>query len=165
LLLAALPLVVRAAPRSVLVLIGAADQHEIDTTYAALAPSLRGHLRIVARRPRDQVERFLLAADVLVSPRISGDNAPLKIFDDLGATRPIVATDVTAHRAVLQDGEALLVEPTPEGLAQGILSLLQDDELARQMAGASAARWYWLGWPAFLAEVDQIYGSLRDRSR
>ena len=165
LLLAALPLVLRAAPHSVLVLVGAADQHQIEATYAALAPSLREHLRIVARQPRDQVERFLLAADVLVSPRISGDNAPLKIFDYLSAARPIVATDVTAHRAVLQDDEALLVEPTPEALAQGILRLLQDDQLARRMAGASAARREWLGWPAFLAEVDQIYGSLEGRSR
>jgi len=165
LLLAALPLVVRAAPHTVLVLVGAADQRQIEATYAALAPGLRKHLRIVARQPRDQVERFLLAAEVLVSPRVSGDNAPLKIFDYLGAARPIVATDVTAHRAVLHDDEALLVEPTPEALAQGILRLLQDDQLARRMAGASAARRERVGWPAFVADVGQIYGSLQGRSR
>jgi glycosyltransferase involved in cell wall biosynthesis len=149
LLLAALPLVVRAAPHTLLVLVGAADQRQIEATNAAVAPGLRRHLRIVARQPRDQVERFLLAAEVLVSPRVSGDNAPLKIFDYLGAARPIVGTEVTAHRAVLRDDEALLVEPTPEALAQGILRLLQDDQLARRMAGASAARREWLGWPAF----------------
>jgi glycosyltransferase involved in cell wall biosynthesis len=165
LLLAALPLVVRAAPHTLLVLVGAADQRQIEATYAALAPSLREHLRIIARQPRDQVERFLLTADVLVSPRVSGDNAPLKIFDYLGAARPIVATDVPAHRAVLQDEEALLVEPTPEALAQGILRLLQDDQLARRMAGASAARRERVGWPAFIADLDQIYGSLVGRSQ
>ena len=165
LLLAALPLVVRAAPNTVLVLVGAADQQQIEATQAGLAVGLQRHLRILARQPREQVERFLLLADVLVSPRVSGDNAPLKIFDYLGAARPIVATDVTAHRAVLKDDQALLVEPTPEALAQGILRFLQDDQLARRMAQASAARHERLGWPAFLAEVDQIYGSLQGRSR
>jgi glycosyltransferase involved in cell wall biosynthesis len=102
----------------------------------------------------------------LVSPRIAGDNAPLKIFDYIGAERPIVATDITAHRAVLQDDKAILVEATPDALAQAILRVLQDEQLARRVA--SSARAFGrerLGWPAFVSEVEQIYGCLGARAR
>lgn len=166
LLLGAVPLVVAAAPRTLFVLVGAADQRRIDDMAAALAPQLRKHVRILGTQPRERVQRYLMAADVLVSPRMSGKNAPLKIFDYLGTSRPIVATDITAHRAVLQDDKAVLVEPVAEALAQGIVRVLHDHQLARRMANAtSALRRERLTWPAFVAEVDQIYGALAARAR
>lgn len=161
LLLRALPYVVAAAPQSLLVLVGAAGERQVEAVRAELSPGLQKHLRVVARQPREVVARYLTVADVLVSPRISGENAPLKIFNYLGAARPIVATDITAHRAVLQNDEAILVEATSEALAQAILRVLQDEQLAQRMAkSARAFRRERLGWPTFIAEVEQIYGSL-----
>ena len=40
--------------------------------------------------------------------RAYGGNLPLKIFDYLAASRPIVATDIPTHRTVLTEERAVL---------------------------------------------------------
>ena len=59
---------------------------------------------------------YLDAADVLVSPRSSGTNTPLKIYQYLRSGRVIVATRLLTHTQVLSDEVAILTEPTPEVL-------------------------------------------------
>ena len=81
----------------------------------------QGALRVVKRQPREKIPGFLAMADVLVSPRAYGDNLPLKIFDYLAAGKPIVATDIPAHRALLDDESALLTGAWSPELASGIV--------------------------------------------
>jgi len=99
-------------------------------------------------------------ADVLVSPRAYGDNIPLKIFDYLHSGKPIVATDILAHRSVLSEQIAKLVACTPAAIAEGITDLLLHDELAARMAQAaleqaSAAP----GKQSFIDLVEHLYVS------
>ena len=101
---------------------------------------------------------YLAMADVLVSPRAFGGNLPLKIFDYLAAGRPIVATDISTHRAVLTQHTAVLVQPNAEALADGIVSILRSPSKARELG--DAARRYaieHLGWSRFVNTVDEIY--------
>jgi glycosyltransferase involved in cell wall biosynthesis len=83
------------------------------------------------QRPAEQVPLFLDAADVLVSPRSTGTNTPLKIYQYLRSGRPIVATRLLTHTQVLDDSVSILTEPTAEAFAAGILSALADPVLAR----------------------------------
>src|SRR6185295_18121180 len=53
------------------------------------------------QRPFEEIPLFLDAADVLVSPRSTGTNTPLKIYQYLRAGRPIVATRLLTHTQVL----------------------------------------------------------------
>lgn len=124
----------------------------------ALAASPPAGVRVVPRQSRDDLPRWLGLADVLVSVRTHGRNAPLKIFDYLAAGRPIVATDGPAHRSLLDESRALLVPPTAAGLAAGIGTLFDDRELATKLADAGR-RWAEreLGWPTFLRAVDHLY--------
>ena len=71
-------------------------------------------------------------AEVLVSPRLEPDTTPLTIFSYMARGRPIVATDLPSHTQVLDADAAILVPPTPAGLAEGILRALEDP------AGAAA---------------------------
>ena len=101
---------------------------------------------------------FLAMADVLVSARAYGGNLPLKIFDYLAASRPIVATDIPTHRTVLSEERAVLVPPRTDALAQGILGVLADPDRARQLA--AAGRQYaktHLGWGRFVQAVSELY--------
>jgi glycosyltransferase involved in cell wall biosynthesis len=77
-------------------------------------------------RPAEEIPLFLDAADVLVSPRSTGTNTPLKIYQYLRAGRPIVATRLLTHTQVLDDTVSILTEPTPAGLAAGILRAISD---------------------------------------
>ncbi len=83
------------------------------------------------QRAAEEIPLFLDAADVLVSPRSTGTNTPLKIYQYLRAGRPIVATRLLTHTQVLNDDVAILTEPTPEDFAAGILAALSDRDRAR----------------------------------
>ncbi len=152
-LLAAIPRVLRRKPETVFVLVGA-DRAAMGTENPAV--------RIVERQPKARIAGFLRMADVLVSPRNEGNNnLPLKVFDYLAAGRPIVATDIRSHRAVLNDGTALLVPPTPGGLADGVVALLEDPACAERLA-AGAARYAGenLTRLAFERSVHKVYRRL-----
>ena len=78
-------------------------------------------------------DRFVTFADVLLSPRISGNNTPLKIYSYLRSGKPIVATRHITHTQVLDDSVAVLTEPTPEAFAEGIIRAATDNKLKNQL--------------------------------
>jgi glycosyltransferase involved in cell wall biosynthesis len=94
--------------------------------------------------PPSQMPLFIGMADVLVSPRLSGTNTPLKIYSFLKSGKPVVATRLWTHTQVLNDRIAVLVEPDAESMARGI-QFACFDESAQEKAGEAkemAAREY-----------------------
>jgi glycosyltransferase involved in cell wall biosynthesis len=157
-LLAAIPRVRELVPDAVFVLVGGDRESVAQMREDAKPLDLHGSLVLTGRKPREEMPAYLAMADLLVSPRVYGDNLPLKIFDYLAAGRPIVATDLPSHRALLDDTRAILVEPSAAGLTSGIISLLSDPPRAARLA--IAARDYAdtnLGWSGFLAAVKAVY--------
>lgn len=69
---------------------------------------------------QDRAKEYSSKADILVSPRKSGTNTPLKIYEQLASGKPLVATRIYSHTQVLTDDVAVLVEPTPEQMAEGL---------------------------------------------
>ncbi|HKT61743.1 MAG TPA: glycosyltransferase [Gemmatimonadales bacterium] len=155
-LIAAIPLVRERCPQATFVFVGA---ERSEPELASAVPHIEsGALRVVDRQPRHEMPAFLAMADVLVSARAYGGNLPLKIFDYLAASRPIVATDIPTHRTVLSEERAVLVEPRTEALAEGILGVLADPERAQRLA--TAGRQYakaHLGWGRFVQSVSELY--------
>ncbi len=73
-------------------------------------------------------------ATVQVSPRISGTNTPLKIYQQISLGIPLVATKIASHTQVLDENVAFLVEPTSAGIAAGITAALAPGLEPRQKA-------------------------------
>jgi glycosyltransferase involved in cell wall biosynthesis len=164
-LLAAIPRVRARFPEAVFVFVGGDDSSVARMREDADRLQLNGALRLTGRRPRVEIPAYLAMADLLISPRVYGDNLPLKVFDYLAAGRPIVATDLPAHRALLDESRAILAEPSADGLAQGIVSILQDPQRAARLA--IAARAYAgsnLGWNRFLVAVKAVYEEVARRA-
>ena len=84
----------------------------------------------VGQRPASEMGAWMSLSDVLVSPRVYGDNTPLKIYSYMAASRPIVATRRTTHTQVLDDSIAFLSEPQPEDFAEAIMKALNNREEA-----------------------------------
>lgn len=80
---------------------------------------------------RDIATRLNSAADVLVSPRLTGGNTPLKIYEHLASGIPMVATRIHSHTQVLSDDVAFLAEPEPTAFANAIVTAISDSETAR----------------------------------
>jgi glycosyltransferase involved in cell wall biosynthesis len=90
-------------------------------------------------RPPSELPTFLALADVLVSPRVKGENTPFKIYSYLASGRPIVATRIPTHTQLLDDSLAFLVEPTSEALAAGLRQALEQQDDARGRADRGLA--------------------------
>lgn len=158
-LMAAIPHVLAEVPEATFVLVGATESGNGTLIERGHADMIRaGSLRVVKRQPRERIPAFLAMADVVVSPRAYGDNLPLKVFDYLGAGKPIVATDIPAHRSILDEERALLTGPWSPDLARGIVRLLRDRELADRLgANARAYSQERFGWFSFVRLVSDLY--------
>jgi glycosyltransferase involved in cell wall biosynthesis len=115
------------------------------------------------QRPAEEIPMFLDAADLLVSPRSSGTNTPLKIYQYLRSGRAIVATRLLTHTQVLDDAVAILTPPDAAGFAEGILSGIDDPSRARavgERARHLAETKY--SYEAYLARTRQACAYLTD---
>jgi glycosyltransferase involved in cell wall biosynthesis len=100
---------------------------------------LAGSVVFAGPRPVEALGACLRQATVLVSPRVHGENTPMKVFSCLDSGRPLLATRLLSHTQVLDDSVALLVEPDSVSLGRGLAKLLQDGELRERLA-ANARR-------------------------
>jgi glycosyltransferase involved in cell wall biosynthesis len=134
-----------------------AQARELRSSAAAVADLVH----VEGAVPHDDVPSALAAADVLVSPRATGTNTPLKIFSYLHSGRPIVATRVASHTQVLSPAEAVLVEPTADGIAEGIRRCVRDPAWAADVARRAQARAEAeFSTAAFVAAVGRAYADL-----
>ncbi len=95
---------------------------------------LGGYFIFTGQVVPDMVPKFLDIADILVTPRIEGNNTPLKIYSYLRSGKPIVATKHITHTQVLSDDVAVLTECNAEALANGLMKVLEDDQLSRLLS-------------------------------
>jgi glycosyltransferase involved in cell wall biosynthesis len=93
----------------------------------------------VGARPLKDLGAYLMQADVLVSPRCSGHNTPMKLYSYLAAGKAVLATRIRSHTQVLTDDCALLVEPTAVALSKGLELLLRSPAMREQL-GLAARR-------------------------
>jgi len=150
--------VVSVLPDTVFVLVGEETPSRIVGSKAAARLQDKGALRVIRRQPRSEIPRYLEMADLLVSPRDDTANVGIKIFEYMAAGKPIVATDTPAHRAVLDESRAALVDCSARAMAEAILRLLRDRIAARALG--EAARSYAenrLGESAFADRVADLY--------
>src|SRR6185436_2013588 len=109
---------------------GRPEQIEIARRQAAAA-GVASAVLFAGQRPAEEIPSFLDAASVLVSPRSTGTNTPLKIYQYLRSGRPIVATRLLTHTQVLDDDVAFLTAATADAFAVGIIAALTDHVRAR----------------------------------
>jgi glycosyltransferase involved in cell wall biosynthesis len=137
----AMAFVKRERPDARLVLAGGKPDQIAVARQQAVSFGVGDVIVFAGERPASEIPVFLLACDVLVSPRSRGTNTPLKIYQYLRAGRAIVATRLLTHTQVLSDETAILTGATPQEFAGGILAALADPirskaigERARQLA-------------------------------
>jgi D-inositol-3-phosphate glycosyltransferase len=114
-----------------------------------------GNVSFVGAKYGEEYRACLADADVFVLPSDT-EGMPLAALEAMAAGLPIVATRVPGT-AELVEGVGLLVEPTPEGLANAISSLVGRDDILGDLADAGRAKAASHTWPAIAEELSLHY--------
>ena len=95
---------------------------------------------------QNEVPYYLNMADVTVCPippfSFYKMSSPAKLFEYMAMGKPVVANvEIPEHKEVIeQSGGGLLVQYTPDAFARGILTLLNDEQMAREL-GNKGRNW------------------------
>ena len=134
LLIEAALLVRKNYPKVKFVLVGGVEEKINKMRELVKKLDLNETVIFTGKKPFEEMTAFMDCADILVSPRRIGNNTPLKIYSYLFSEKPIVATNIYSHTQVLNEEISVLTELSAEGIAGGILKLLEDQALGRRLA-------------------------------
>jgi glycosyltransferase involved in cell wall biosynthesis len=122
-----------------LLMIGGTEEQVLRYRELAQAHGLGQHSLFTGRLDPPTAKALLRRAAVLTSPRSAGTNTPLKVYEQLASGIPLVATRIQSHTQVLDEQVCFLVEPTVEGVADGLTRALTDQRAGAQKAAAACA--------------------------
>jgi glycosyltransferase involved in cell wall biosynthesis len=122
-----------------LVIIGGTEQHIKQYTILSQRLGIDANVQFTGPRPLDVMADAFHCADVLVSPRITGNNTPMKLYSYIASGKPVLATRIASHTQVLTDETALLEVPSPALFATAMKRLASEASLRRRLADNAAA--------------------------
>lgn len=113
-------------------------------------------------RPTSEMASYMELADFLVSPRLQGENVPLKLYTYMAAGKPLVATRIASHTQVVDESSAFLGEPTKTGLRSALEIAFQasPDELTAKRDKALTLVQEHYSREAFRAKVANAFQAL-----
>jgi glycosyltransferase involved in cell wall biosynthesis len=139
----------------IFLLIGGTEE-EIETMkHRAKEFSVSEKVMFIKRVSPFKIPIYISLADVLVSPRISGTNTPLKIYSFMKSGKPIVATNIWTHTQVLNENNSVLVKPEPENMAAGITYAAFDEEAKKRAKKCQEHSEHEYSYPRYLEKISQ----------
>ncbi|WP_342348060.1 glycosyltransferase family 4 protein [uncultured Nitrospira sp.] len=163
LLLDSFALALKEAPQSTLFIVGGEKDNRVFYKHQAERLGIEGNVHFLGPRPLDQLPVYLSQADILVSPRIKGNNTPMKLYSYLASGKAVLATNLLTHTQVINRDVALLADPTPESFGEGMLQLIKNQDLRRTL-GLAARKLVdeKYSFPAFRMKLNAAYDYLRE---
>jgi len=151
-------------PDAVLVIIGGTGPDIQKYRHKARVFGIAEYVHLLGPRPVAALGDYLKQADLLVSPRVDGENTPLKIYSYLDSGVAVVATDLPTHTQLVTANEAAL-SPPKAGAMASVIDRLLDDPAERQRLAQNARRLIRQEHTMeyFCKDVDKIFGELESR--
>lgn len=117
--------------------------------------------RFLGQQPVAHVDAYMKQSDLLVSPRIHGQNTPMKVYSYLDSGVAVLATDLPTHTQVMDRTISGLAAPSPEPFAKEMLRLLASPDHRRNLAARAREmirREH--SYEVFRARVHELYDRL-----
>jgi glycosyltransferase involved in cell wall biosynthesis len=140
LLLEAASLMGDTLPEALFVVVGGRPEQVRELNASISRQGLSKRFLLTGQVPPREIPAWISLAAMLVSPRVSGTNTPLKVYQYMKSGVPLVATDIHSHTQILDPSVCRLTPPTAEGLAEGIRELLAEPERATEIASGARQR-------------------------
>jgi len=154
-LVGALTALVKRFPDIEVLIVGRGDEEELREEVGELA----GHLRFLGQVDDATKASAMRSADVYCAPNTGGESFGIVLVEAMAAGTPVVASDLDAFRRVLLDGKAGRLVPVDDSdaLAEGLIAVLEDDELraAYVKAASVAVRRY--DWSVVADQIMRVY--------
>jgi glycosyltransferase involved in cell wall biosynthesis len=129
----------RQLPDVAFLLAGVPDAGNPDSILPSVLLQWEAEGAVTPLGQREDMAELMRQVDLLVLPSRYGEGVPRCLIEGAASGLALVASDTPGCREIVQDGvNGRLVPPGDvEGLAQAILSLLQDDKLRTEMGEKS----------------------------
>jgi phosphatidylinositol alpha-mannosyltransferase len=99
------------------------------------------------------------SADVYCAPHIGGESFGIVLVEAMAAGTAVVASDLDAFRRVLVDGRAGRLVPVDDaaGLAQGLVEMLENDDVRSRYVDAAAEAVRRYDWSVVERQIMRVY--------
>jgi phosphatidyl-myo-inositol alpha-mannosyltransferase len=138
-----------------------ADPLAVRLLFARLRVSDEG-VDVLGFLSQDALTAELLAAKALVAPSLGGESFGMVLTRAFACATPVVASDISGYRGVMEPEAGLLVPPgDPAALADAVVALLGDERRREQLgrsARAIAVERY--SWDTIAQRLVEIYEPL-----
>lgn len=131
--------------------------------YEPLARELgiREAIDLVPAPPFAQMPALLAEGDIAINPRVDCDGVPVKLLNYMAAARPVVSFDTSAPGVVHGETGWLAKSGDVVSLAQGMVALLEDSQLAHRIAQAGQKHVQLNHrWPVVAERCEALYRKL-----
>ncbi len=139
LMFAAIPLVLSECSAARFVIIGGTEEEIAEQKSKFSALGVEDKVEFLGKISPELLVDYLRAFDILLSPRVSGVNSPLKLLDYLKVGRAIVATDIPSNCLLLSEDNAVFAQPCSDKFAEAIVSLSKDKQKRKKMGDENLA--------------------------
>jgi phosphatidyl-myo-inositol alpha-mannosyltransferase len=155
-LLDSLPIVARFIPNVKYLIAGPGDSKDF---LKEIDPQLRNRVKFLGRLTDEDKASFLKSIKIYVAPNTGGESFGIILTEALSAGTAVVASDIPAFKAVLENGEAgaLFINEDSEDLARTLVSMLKDDVKRNRLAsnGKLSAQKY--DWQVVAEQIESVY--------
>jgi glycosyltransferase involved in cell wall biosynthesis len=160
-LLQAAAIVLRELPQVHFVLVGEGDLGDL---LRERARQLGIADRVLLTGPRSDIEELLACLDLFVSSSL-WEGLSTAILEALASRVPVIATDIPANRAIIEDQVNGWLVPTsdPEALAVAVLGALKEPSLCAQCADRALDTVQSFSIDAVVSEHERLYLAALER--
>lgn len=155
-LLAALPIIARFIPDVRILIAGPGDGDEF---IKGLDVGLRNRIVFLGYLTDQEKASLLKSIDIYVAPNTGGESFGIILTEALSAGTPVVASDIPAFKAVLENGDAGLLFKNEDSsdLAKVLIGLLRDSEKQKQLSNRGKLSSQKYDWQVVAEQILTVY--------
>ncbi len=159
-LIAALPRILERHPGARVLVLGHGDGEE---ALAGAPPAVRDAVELLGGLDDAAKASLLRSVDLYLAPHTGGESFGIVLVEAMSAGTAVVASDLSAFRRVLEEGECGVLVPVedPHALALAVSDLLEDEERRARIGIAAAAAAWRYDWSRVGRQVLAVYETVR----